>query len=526
MIERYATCENWANYFEKREGVKVSIATIRRRVKDAGKIGQDGRSKLDRLYMGAFFSEKDVRGACADLLQPISKVDESGFLVLGGVCYGTVYSLSDQLGVSVQSITRRLASSAIGSILGKDRNGDLANLYSRVAVQELFAENLDPNLLRCGGDGFAVASGTRYGIISSLASILGISQRAITLRLASSGLKPVRGKNKHGQLVDLYSEAAIRELFADLLDVSLPRCGEDGSVMVSEIRYGTLKSLSRLIGISVGAIASRLKSSGLVPILGKGKNGIIDLWSEPAVRSACADTLRPMPKVDESGFFIQNGIRYGTIGAWMRELGISEGAIGIRLRSASAHSLRGKNSNGQMRDFYSESAVREACSDLLLPMPHADENGFLVLDDIRYGNIRALARVFGVSDNFILSRLNSSRVAPIRGKSKGGQTYDFYPEPAVRELCADLLDPNLPHCGKEGFAMIDSVRHGPINSFARLLGLNPKTISLRISLSNIASVRGKDKMGHLVGLYSEFAVRELCKDLLEKKVKKSNPKPR
>ena len=46
MIKR-ATCQTWAEYFERHEGVRISHATIRDRLEKAGIVGEDGRSKRE-----------------------------------------------------------------------------------------------------------------------------------------------------------------------------------------------------------------------------------------------------------------------------------------------------------------------------------------------------------------------------------------------------------------------------------------------------------------------------------------------
>ena len=83
----------------------------------------------------------------------------------------------------------------------------------------------------------------------------------------------------------------------------------------------------------------------------------------------------------------------------------------------------------------------------------------------RYGTVASLAKKFKVSLGTLLSRISESGIVPIRGRDKSGRVHDFYPEPQVRELCADLLAP-LPVVGKSGFITLNGVRYGTVKAFA------------------------------------------------------------
>ncbi len=65
---RYASFRRWARYFKEGEGISISEASVIRRLRRAGKIGITGRGKDRRVHKGTYYSEPDVRSACADLL--------------------------------------------------------------------------------------------------------------------------------------------------------------------------------------------------------------------------------------------------------------------------------------------------------------------------------------------------------------------------------------------------------------------------------------------------------------------------
>ena len=147
-------------------------------------------------------------------------------------------------------------------------------------------------------------------------------------------------------------------------------------------RYGTIATLSRLLGIGVQAIRSRVHKSGSAPILGKGKSGqFCDFYSEIEVRKACADLLASgLPEADGYGSLSINGVLYGTVASLSLRMGFSVLAVHSRVRGSKISSIRGKDKSGHVFEFYPEPEVRKACADLLASLPSppkVDKDGFI-----------------------------------------------------------------------------------------------------------------------------------------------------
>src|SRR5262249_353685 len=151
---------------------------------------------------------------------------------------------------------------------------------------------------------------------------------------------------------------------------------------------------------------------------------------ESAVRLACADLIQDIPQADTSGFFMrQDGERkstYGTVRSWARVLGISDPAIRERMNGTKG--ITAKDSSGQViRDgFFPEEIVREACKDLLLDVPQADEEGFFWRESVgkkeKYGYITAWSRMLKVSAGSIRNRLKNA--VALTGKDSGGRVLE------------------------------------------------------------------------------------------------------
>ena len=147
------------------------------------------------------------------------------------------------------------------------------------------------------------------------------------------------------------------------------------------VRYATVSTWARELGVASSTVAKKLKSSEMKGSKARSKNGqLCDFFPEPAVRAACADLLKALPQADEGNSFVINGIRHSTLSACSLQQGVSENAIMGRIRDAKMAPVHGKSKSGHVSDFYSESAVRELCADLLKDLPQMDKDGFVYLD--------------------------------------------------------------------------------------------------------------------------------------------------
>jgi hypothetical protein len=500
----------------------LSDATVARRLASSDIVpicGKDIHGVARKLY-----SEIAVRDLCADILaSDLVVVGDDGFAMINSVRHGTASSFAPYLGISQSMISRRLASFRLTTVRGKSRQGMAVDLYPEPGVREVCADLLDSDLPRCGPDGFVEISGVRHGTVKSLASLFGISDRTVFSRLGSSGFAPVRGKTKTGQLCDLYSEPQVREICADLLNSNLPVCGDDGFADIGGIRHGTIAALARSLKIDTTTICCHLRGSEVVAVRGRDSQGkLAKLWPEPVIRGLCSEVLASVAVADESGFVEISGVRHGTIPALARSIGVCAPTVTRYLEDSSVSPVRAKDCQGKPCNFFPEPDVRRICSEFLIPTPVADESGFIAVDGIRHGTISVLARVLGIGQRTVCRHIYRSTIAPVKGRDRTGRFYDFYPEPAVHALFDRLLI--LPVADKSGFLMVDDIRHGTLESLARLLGISTPTILSRIRGSGIVSVRGRVASGNACDFYPDPAVRELCKDLIERK--KSNPKPR
>jgi hypothetical protein len=296
-------------------------------------------------------------------------------------------------------------------------------------------------------------------------------------------------------------------------------------------RYATASGWAKwfeqkgVASISEEAIRHRLEKAKKVGLSVRDRLGRIFQncnFSERDVREVCADLLSPMSQADGSGFFVLDGIRYGSVGSWFVELGLNQQSVGLRLQAIRGKSLLGKDGNGHIHGYYPEPDVLWVCADLLRESPQSDKTGFLVQDGVHYGTMAAWSRKLGISKSSVPRCLKSMSAVPLKGWGPSGRLENFFDESIVRSACADFIRP-LPEADDKGFFLQGAVRCGTAKAWSNELGFSDITIRHRLNATASPKVRGKNSIGRIFDFYPEPAVREACRDLIEKK---SNPTDR
>ncbi len=417
--QQYGTIRAWA------KTIGISSPTIKVKLN-----GVEGiRGKNIKGAINEFYPKSSIKEKCFDLLEDVPVSDENGFFELDGERYGSLYLWSKEFGVSRHVIFERL--NGLEGINGKNKNGRIHKFYPESRVKKSCAD-LMLDLPKADESGFFELNEERYGAIAGWARELNISYRSIKKRLF--GIKEIRGKSNKGGICDFYSESDIRNICADLL-ADLPKADENGFIEINGEKYGTIEAWARVLTISSNAIKKRLNE--LEGIRGKDGGGrICEFYAGSIVRERCSDFIENFLQADENGFIEVDGERHGTIGGWAKALDISFNSIKKRLLGIKG--IKGKNKHGGVWDFYSESDIRNICVDLLVDLPHVDENGFVELNGEKYGTIEAWARELGKSISAIRRRF--VEIEAISGKNNRSRICELYAESVVKIKCADFFN--------------------------------------------------------------------------------------
>jgi hypothetical protein len=328
----------------------------------------------------------------------------------------------------------------------------------------------------------------------------------------------------------VYSESDVRRVCGELISPDIPYAGEDGFFEKEGESYGTIVAWSKVLPISAPTIDLRARAAKIKSIKGKTPTGFIsDYYSETGIRKACADTLGEFPKSGRDGFFIKDGVRYGTCRAWGKRFGLGQATIENRLEKISAQfkSIQGKSIEGGIRNFFAEADVLSACSDILKNLPQANVEGFFEKEGLRYGTKNAWSILLGVDGGSVHRGLKKAGVAGIDGKDVGGRVRvrGYFPETVIRELFenwkeggdpvshfAESLEVSQKHI--VGFIEHKGQKYGRIWAWAKQFDLAPGTVQSKLRKFPCRVLRVKSSNGVEADFYSETEVLQACGDVL------------
>jgi len=441
--ERYASPDRWGEYFLSEEGIRISSGNILKSLTEAGLIGQTVRGRNGRVCPDGYFSEADARQYCADLLEDILQADEHSFATVEKERYATPCTWSEHFrkeidtDISSSTIKRRLEAAGMTAQDAKTRRGRVGAFFSESQVREVCGELLQ-ELPVANEEGFINLDGKIFGTIAGIARRLDVSHATVHNKLKSSGLLPIKGKNSLGRINPLYSEEHVRALCQDFLDV--PRADEEGLIFRDGKTYGTIRGLSKFLGISCPTIYKAIDEHSIRSIPGRTFGGIKhDFYSEEDLREFCRELLDTVPLADANGLIIKDSQTYGTFRSLSRVLEFSEITVKKLVLEHSPHSIRGRVAACSVYDFYSEEDIRKLYQLQFENFPKADANGLIFLDGRTYGTPGSLSRLYGISRNSMVSRINRHSPEEIQGTDTSGVIRTFYLATEVKRLCADLI---------------------------------------------------------------------------------------
>ncbi len=286
--ERYATIGTWVEVF-KSEGLNISHGGIRKRLSKLEVIGLTARDKTGRLLKNCFFSESVVRQLLTDLFQVgVPVVAENGFFENEGERYSSVKGLSCTLKISENLVKKGIKSGLVRSITVR-ASGRIRTFYSEADIAEALGAIMQ--LPQADDDGFIEKDGKRYAAVKTLERLFKVSHPTIKRGVESTNCPSLTGVGKGRRSKIYYLISSLRTYFSERTD-DLPQADDEGYIYRNGQRYGTAKSLARILGVSDPTIRKQARVHALPSFRGIEKRGhVVDFYSELDLQRLCADLI-------------------------------------------------------------------------------------------------------------------------------------------------------------------------------------------------------------------------------------------
>ncbi|MDD5341201.1 MAG: hypothetical protein PHC97_02055 [Patescibacteria group bacterium] len=336
--------------------INLSRRAVERRIKSlATFIGKNRNGTIS-----VFYSLEQVKRACADLLNKSLLIgDVNGWAVKESRRYAPIKVIANGLGLSYDVI--KLRSESLTPLKGKGRGNCIRNFYNLEQVKKVCADLLDEKLLIINRDGYAIKNGQKYARIPVIAKKLKLSTRI--LKPLIKNLKPLAGKNEHGNIYDLYNFEKVMKTCADHFGKDFLIADKNGWAIKNGQRYAPIAIIARKLSLSENALLSRRKS--LKPLKGRSNNGnFVNFYSFEKAKRACADLLdKHLLTIGKNGWAKKDGQSFATIAAIQKKLlSISQSAIRSRIKGLKP--INGKR-RGQIISLFKLEHVKRACADIL-----------------------------------------------------------------------------------------------------------------------------------------------------------------
>jgi len=437
-MERYGTAWRWSVEFNlARQTIEKRLNHIR------GLLGKATSGNLNIYY-----SESEVRKACADILRSLPEADEEGFFTdMEGKRYGTTNAWAKEFDLVGTTVATFLKDAE--SIPGRNAAGNTVCFYEeklvRTAVERLLLECPTANK-----EGFFEVAGKKFGTVRAWAKVLGIS--AGTIRKYLGDNKGITGKHHAGKILEnlFYEEETLRSACNHLIK-DIPKADKKGFVTLGEIRYGSIGAWEKETSLGrniLGTLFADIPAITARDSMGRIVEGTF--YPETALKTHLEERKTIFVSDEEGAVKVTENdqeIRYKTISAWALELDVTNRVLKNALKGKSF--VKGIDAAGCIRLFYSEQIVRDYIREMD-DLPVADANGYIMIKGendtvIPYAMLYAWRKKLGKSFKALRKIRDESRM--IKGKDGTGKIRGFYPEPEIRNPDCGLISPE-PQNGK------------------------------------------------------------------------------
>lgn len=282
----FGNAVSWGKKFD------LSYSTIERRLEKIGAIPENGRAYKGNGPTRDFYSERDVRKACEDLINTDRYIiDADGLVLRDGARLGTQNAWAKFLNLSTLAVWKRFRKAKIKPFSKGKAKGKGCNYYTeddvRRACSDLLAECPQAN-----EDGFFIVRGVKYGNIAAWGRLLKVNENPLRDCIKRHKLVPIKGKLYSGHVKFIfYSEPDIKKACAHLLK-DHPQADENGFFVKNGMKFGNRYAWAKLLRVDRQIIMDNLKLLGITPIEGRSYNNInrIDkcYYSESDIRKALA----------------------------------------------------------------------------------------------------------------------------------------------------------------------------------------------------------------------------------------------
>jgi len=260
------------------------------------------------------------------------------------------------------SLPKRIAAERLKehpSILGRDMHNHMHLMYAESVVRCAFADVLSIPIIR-NGEFLEMKENEisiRYATATTWSRHFALNGRSTLNNLEDAPF--IIARDTLGIQRKVYAEHIVMDRTSDLRRNDVPRAGNDGMIELENIKYATIRTWQKILGVSYESLKRRISEvSGITGIDNLGRVRDKGFYPEPAVRSCSSDMLTDEHMANEEGYFMILTEKFGTMEYWRKKFKVGKNRLRAFLPKEQA--IIARDSSRSLREFFSESQVTMA----------------------------------------------------------------------------------------------------------------------------------------------------------------------
>lgn len=361
--------ETWAVIRVASEFLGVSRHLVRDRIKAAK---QPLRFKKLPNHNGSFYALNDLKVLCELILRLLPKAGEDGTIFHQGEVWIIRLAASLKLGVSSDTIARKIAAGSIRSIEGYSQLGGKSRIFYSLKDLMVACEKVASALPQAGCSGTFLADGKNWATVRVIANTLDLREETVRARVKKAGeLTKREGKDVSGQVADFYLIEEVNEACSDLLK-EVPKAGKGGVFLFDGEVWATMKNCRRILGLKhEKSTMARIARSGLRFREGRIAKGSIEkIYPLAKVKEVCADLMPGTIPVSNNGVLTLDGEEWAHVSALCGLLDIPRYTAKLIICNSIVRTRKAREGRGKITPYYSVDDAKRVLSDgVNLPTP-------------------------------------------------------------------------------------------------------------------------------------------------------------
>ncbi len=314
----------------------------------------------------------------------------------------------------------------------------------------------------------------------------------------------------YGPICKFYNLNDVLVTCSDLL-IKIPIANRRGIALIEGKKYANIRTLSKMLRISIPSIVERAKKLNSKIIKGERKR-LSSAFDIELIKIVCSDLLQKAKTINKAGFAIINGKKYANAKKLAKMFELAEARVYLYIKNNKIKSKKIKLHCGRLVNGYEVNKIKKLYANIV-NIPQADENGVAYIRGEEYASIYVISKKMGIHYSSVQTLIENKRLISCKIRLIRGQIREAYSIRQVKSTLPFLFD-KLPLANKRGIAVIDGEEYATISTLTKLWNYGEKAIRQRVFLNKLKSKKIRRTASTIYEAYKINDVKKALSDIL------------